>query len=175
MEGTVPCICSSIYISQHSDIWILIRHGFDLCIFQISCSLLQKKMVLCKGLAVNRPSPDVLGTTLFSWTDCLTSLCFAFRFVKWGSSSLENTLGCCGNSLGCICFAELQKCNCSSCRLIQTVLRKSDCSPVSTGTLTAQNLVNTNKPYIYKLPDTFCSPAWSQAVTALLVWVNQFK
>lgn len=152
---------------------ILIRYGLDLCIFQISFSVAEKKKCCARDWQSTDPVLLFLAPLcLFSWTDCLTSLCFAFRFVKWGNSSLENTLGCCGNWLGCICFAELQKCNCSSCRLTQAVLMKSDCSPVSAGALTAQNLVNTNKPYIYKLPDTFCSPVWSQAVTALLTRVT---
>lgn len=40
------CICSSIYISQHSDIWILIRYGLHLCIFQISFSVAAKNSVV---------------------------------------------------------------------------------------------------------------------------------
>lgn len=46
MEGTVPCICSSIYIAQHSGMWILIRDGLDLCIFQISCSVAEKNSIV---------------------------------------------------------------------------------------------------------------------------------
>lgn len=140
--------------------WNLLRYCLESSwsIFPINCLLSQEKNSVVQGTGSQKTVLMFLALpSLLSWTDCLTFLCFAFRCVKWGSSSLENTLGYCGNWLGCICFAG-QKCNCSSCRLTQTIFRISDWNTVSTVAMTARNLLNTNKPNVYKIPDTFCSP-----------------
>lgn len=62
LRHKIPCVCSQICISQHSDIWNLFRYYLEssLYIFQISCLLSQKNIVLRKGLAVRRH-------TLRSW------------------------------------------------------------------------------------------------------------
>lgn len=56
-----------------------------ICAFSKLVSLLQQKIVLCKGLAVNRPSPDVFGTTLLVLLDRLLNFSvLCFQICKMG-------------------------------------------------------------------------------------------
>lgn len=60
LRHKIPCVCDIWNLI--SDIWNLIRYYLEssLYVFQISCLLSQKKIVLRKGLAVRRH-------TLHSW------------------------------------------------------------------------------------------------------------